>query len=480
MEADTGSLEYEEQVWHKLDKSVDIRGESPRSWSLYHEYLYIHKAAENKRFNIPRKAIVDIAIGEPGSSHPPYYVVKDLEALDGKPKSRFDVAKNNDSWKLKHDVIWVKYDKSNSDNAIQDLMILFGEDVIEPRSDWKLCSGTLKANLKHLIRLTARRNTANSHTDKQIPKLCETKDGEFRILQLSDFHFTENLGECRDQVTKDSACNASPKTLNFIHQVLDRESPNLVVITGDILDGFHTFDYQTAILKALSPIISRSIPFAVALGENDKNQFAPRYEIIEFLASLPFSMMSLTEKTDFEQVTNYVLPVHNAQNEVIDAIYILDIYSEASKEQALKYLKGAYDNLPSEPTLSIEFQHLPIQEYRPKTAFAIVGAYNEKGKLKSKTDSQTRQILSDVGVQTMSVGSEHANECCILNDGKQDELQPLWMCFGGSVGEGAYNDGKQDRKVRLFDLKSKSNEITTWKRKQSDPHSVFDYQFILS
>jgi predicted MPP superfamily phosphohydrolase len=461
-------------TWYRIEKAIDLDGLPSNSWSWYHDFLYVRYSKPGAP-NDPGHAIVDLVLGDPHSREPPAYVVKDARTSVGRPKSRLDITYNYNNWDLKPDGIWVKYDRPNAKDAITDVMYLFGPDIIEPRADWTLVPGARRFQSTLPIRVVVNRDVSDIGT---MPVLKFNRENEFKVLQISDLHFSSNFGICKDQVEKQVECKADSKTLNFIHQVLDYEKPQLVVITGDILDGQNTFDYQTALLKALSPMITRSIPFAVALGENDFNKFVSRDEIVEFIASLPESVMVRdTEDRYIQNVTNYALPVFEGDI-VTGAIYILDIFNESS-EPVSTILQRSFKSLKQKPKLSIEFQHLPIQEYRPKGAFAIVGSYNEKHKLKkSKTDGNTRRALSDIGVQVMSVGSEHTNDCCIKGRAEGDSLRELWMCFGGSVGEGAYGDSKQDRRVRLFRMNSQNNDITTWKRRQSDSATVFDYQYI--
>lgn len=465
-------------TWYKIGRELSLDGSSyldHQAWSS-HDYLYVTYA------DTEGDAVVDVALGDPRSLEPPQYVVKELtKSKLGKAKSRFDVSGHYDlnGWTQLKDGIWVKYGPFESPEAITDITYLFGEDVIEPRPQWNLVDGSLSIYPHHPIRLSFARGVRR----RELPKLRLSKDKMFKVLQLSDLHFTSGFGVCLDQKDAVDECHADAKSLAFIHRVIDEESPDLVVYTGDLIDGSRTFDYQTAFLKALSPVISRSIPFAIAMGEHDTSVFASRDVIVEFLTTLPFSTMHRqTQEQSIGNITNYVIPVMSDIDDslAVSALYMLDLFEANSPEPLEKTLHRLYNSLPNKPSMSLEFQHYPIAEYRPRGAFALVGQYNEKTRLKSsRTDKNTRKVLSDIGVQCMSVGSEHTNECCIRSDAQPDQhLKELWMCFGPSVGEGAYGSTAMDRRVRLFKLDSQNNQITTWKRHRDDPSEVFDYQFI--
>lgn len=455
------------QIWYKVDKFVDLNGKPSNKWAFYHDYLYVHKITSNK-FN--PKPIVDITIGKPGSTQPPYYVLKDSDTRQTS-KVRMDSTINFDHWQLRNDVIWIKFGDEHSTDYIDDIMIFFGEDIIEPRLDWKLSLGSIHLNTKFNLKLSFHQNLIN-FDDSEILLLKESKDGNFKILQLSDFHFTENFGNCKNPLAtiNDSICQSTSKTLNLIHQFLDLEKPDLVVITGDLVDGFKTFDYEASILKVLSPFISRKIPYAIALGEMDTNKFVPRFDLIEFIASLPFSILSNLNKNTNSEISNYNITILNENNKIVDMVYILDIYSDDNVE-ILNNFKSNYENSIEKPKLSIEFQHYPIKEYRPKTSFALVGPFEQQGRINVKTDPNTKKILNEMDVKVMSVGYDHDNECCIENN------DGFWMCYGGTISQNAYSKSG-DRKIRAFNLNSQTSEIATWKRRQSEPLEVFDYQII--
>ncbi|CCH41278.1 hypothetical protein BN7_814 [Wickerhamomyces ciferrii] len=477
-----------ELIWNRVEKNLDIYGQPPNFWSIYTEYLYVH--IPNKgRFGSTGRAIVDLALGDPMSKDPPFYVVNDAQTRITKPKSRLDATFNYKNWELKSDGIWAKYDRANSEDVLNNIQYFFGNNVVDPRQDWKLLNGKLRSRAY----LSIHRGSLNSKGEirRQVPILTEINN-EFKIIQISDLHFNSKSGDCKDQFNENGAipCKADSKTLNFINEVLDIETPDFAIITGDLLDGFQVQDYQTAILKALNPLIKRSIPFAIAFGDNDVNEFASKYEIIKFISDLPMSMMDgINEKQQHHNSiigfeNNYAFKVFDSQNEHLQSvIYVLDLFQgdQETNEQS-KFLYNFYNELQDKPKFSLEFQHQPIQEYRPKSAFAIVGKYNEKGKLNINSDSNLRKTLSDLNVNAMSVGYEHTNECCIHGEDNENgnNLNPLWMCYGGATGEGGYGnkDINFERRVRFFRINSEKMEITSWKRKQTDPQSVFDYQYI--
>jgi DNA repair exonuclease SbcCD nuclease subunit len=80
------------------------------------------------------------------------------------------------------------------------------------------------------------------------------------------------VGICKDAIDAHGKhlpkSEADPLTVDFIGKILDVEKPDPVVLTGDQLH--HDIpDSQTALFKVVTPMIKRSIPFAVIFGNHD-------------------------------------------------------------------------------------------------------------------------------------------------------------------------------------------------------------------
>lgn len=485
-----------EKVWVKVDKYLDLNGVPAHTtniginWSVsslwnkvfssvennYHDYIYVHLFKLDQAGAHSGNVIVDIALGDSGSEEPPQYVTRVSGALLGKAKSRLDMEATSTSWSKRNKGIWIKYDSINShaSKPISDLTYLFGDsDMVEPRENWKFVSGTLESHNRLRLSIHQGVRNINSYFNGKGKYFVRNINDSFKILQVSDLHFTSNFGSFKHQLNQEIEldCKTDVRTLRFINKVLDQETPDLVIITGDILDGFTVEDYQTALLKALSPFIVRQIPYAIAFGFQDSHKYASKQEIIQFINTLPYSLLTDTE-------TNYAIPIATPEKEMLSMIYILDLFQESPHQlDTLKSQMGSLD----EPNSSLMFQHSPIKEFRPKGTFGIVGQYNEKGRLSSLlTDPNTVQFIRDFNVKAISVGYEHMNECCIqpsIDNG-------VWMCYSGASGEPSYDKSSKsattmDRRARLFKLDWKDGVITSWKRRGGDDASeVFDYQYI--
>ena len=153
--------------------------------------------------------------------------------------------------------------------------ILYGIDAIDPRPHWDLIRPPLQVQARHdtpVASLSIRRGGAPPKSDREKPTLRARENGKFKIFQISDTHMVTGVGVCKDAFGPDkqllSERDADPLTVEFIGKILDIEKPDLVILTGDQLH--HDIpDSQSALFKVVSPMIERSIPFAVVFGNHD-------------------------------------------------------------------------------------------------------------------------------------------------------------------------------------------------------------------
>ena len=295
-------------------------------------------------------------------------------------------------------------------------------------------------------------------------------------------HLSTGVGVCRDSEPSKPArgCEADPLTLDFIRRILDDEKPNLAVLTGDQIDGANAGDIQTALFKFAEPFITRRIPFATILGNHDDEGSWTRKQIMELTASLPYSvsevgpelgaMIKDTKGRDIPEggVGNYVVEVvtHNRAEHPALSLYFLDSHSYTPnkadegydwiKPSQIEWFKNTVKNLKAAHDkytfihLNMAFIHIPLPEFRLK-GMPIVGEKRETP-MSPNHNSGFHQALVDAAVSVVSVGHDHANDYCLMDQ--------LWMCYGGGAGFGGYGgypvhgdkgDVNYIRRVRIFE-----------------------------
>lgn len=126
--------------------------------------------------------------------------------------------------------------------------VLFGADAVDPRDGWEIVGTALlldTAGEGQEARLSVRRGKEAAHV-KPVPRIKE--NGKFKIMQVADLHLSTGTGACRDAEPaglNGGHCEADPRTLEFVGKLLDQEKPDLVVLSGDQVNGETAPDAQS-------------------------------------------------------------------------------------------------------------------------------------------------------------------------------------------------------------------------------------------
>lgn len=172
--------------------------------------------------------------------------------------------------------------------------------------------------------------------------------GHFKIMQIADLHFSVGHGHCKE--TSLTPCeHGDDETLALMGRTLDLEKPDLVVFSGDQLNGQGTsWDAQSVLQKFAGPAIDRKIPWAVVFGNHDtEDETLTRAEQVRIMRALPYSLVE-TGPDDVHGTGNYVLAVKSpdpSRTQLL-TLYFLDSGSySAGVWDWFGFIPTAYDYL---------------------------------------------------------------------------------------------------------------------------------------
>ena len=221
------SCKLDSQEWHRIEKDLYLN----TGWV---NQAFIHvKRKKEEELEADDSIIVDVKCGR-------------LDPAVGEKN------KGNEKWESRPGGIWIlrsaKRHESDSKEAVTAVDVLFGADAVEPRLGWKIretpllldaSSGTLEAHM-----------TVRSGRLQKVdrPNLKIRNNGKFKIMQLADLHLSTGMGTCRDAEPaghNGGVCDADSRTLTFVSKLLDMEEPDLVVLTGDQVNGDSSPDVQS-------------------------------------------------------------------------------------------------------------------------------------------------------------------------------------------------------------------------------------------
>lgn len=214
--------------WNRIEKDLYLK----EGWF---SKAYVHmKRKREEELKEEDKVIIDVRSGK-------------LDPSIG------EKSQTKEKWESRPAGIWLKRSSkrhsSDSKRAITAVDVLFGADAVEPRPGWELVGpGSLlldSGRLGREPRLSIRRGSPVK-IEKPVPRI--NSNGKFKILQLSDLHLSTGPGACRDAEPKDhngGKCDADPRTLDFVHRLLEDEKPNFVILSGDQVNGDTAPDAQS-------------------------------------------------------------------------------------------------------------------------------------------------------------------------------------------------------------------------------------------
>lgn len=170
---------------------------------------------------------------------------KGHEDLDGEGEEGVWESRPGGIWLLRTD----KRALFDSDKVVTGIDVLFGADAVDPREGWEIkdtplllsASGSEASTLE--ARLTVKKGE-HKLPERPVPRIQD--NGKFKIMQLADLHLATGLGVCRDAMPEGvGRCDADTRTLEFVGRLLDEEKPNLVVLSGDQVNGDTAPDPQS-------------------------------------------------------------------------------------------------------------------------------------------------------------------------------------------------------------------------------------------
>ncbi len=295
------------------------------------------------------------------------------------------------------------------------------------------------------------------------------KNKKFKIMQITDIQEIPNI---------------SPDTLNLLNAALDKEMPDLVVLTGDQIKGYgitykSKADVVSTINRIMEPVTGRNIPFAVTFGNHDRQVGISNEEQMNTIyKALPNCIHS---DTAFDAGT-YNIPIYASNGDnIVFSLYLIDSgtdkkgggYESVSKEQ-IEWYRQTRDSLG---VPSILFQHIPLCEYyhllkevTPHKPKSIRAYRTHKNEFYTLSDTSEGNFLEPPSIPDVNTGefdaiSEKGDVLAVFvgHDHKNDfigKYRNITMGFTPSAGFNEYGNGL-NRGVRIIELEENNPKSFT-------------------
>lgn len=470
--------------WHKLQKDLWLGRGFP-----YKSHLWARRKREEE-LEASEEVVYDVFVGK----QPP---VEEKGSKRG-------------IWEERSLGLWVKRSshralRDGATKAVTGVDVLFGQDAVDPRSNWAMSSIPLTISYGRSEPsypfVTHRKGPAQKF-DLPVPRI--RKDGKFKILQASDLHLATGHGVCRDPVpatVNGKPCQADVRTMAFFERMIEEEQPDLVVLSGDQVNGETAPDAQSAIYKYAALLAKHKIPHAGIFGNHDDEGSLSRSASMAVMDGLPYSL-STAGPPDVDGVGNYYVEILGRGSNTHSAltVYLLDTHSYSPEEkkyhgydwvktnqiewfkttaQSLKKKHEGYSHIH----MDMAFIHIPLPEYTNPDSQAYVGNWSE-GTTAPAYNSGFADALIEENVLFVSCGHDHVNDYCLPKVDKKTKEARLWMCYGGGAGFGGYGGyNGYIRRMRVFEFDMNDARIWTWKRleygSKEDLEKQWDKQMIV-
>lgn len=256
---------------------------------------------------------------------------------------------------------------------------------------------------------------------KTTAKPLRFSDGKLRILHITDTH----LGN-----------DNTDMSLCLMEQALDRENPDVVVVTGDNVstdcNREETLERTRRFMKIFD---TRNIPVALTFGNHDSEAgVVTRQELMACYNEFPCSI-SVDEGDIMEGCGTYNVPVlASSGDEVKFNLWIFDSgdydhegkYANVSEEKIEWYREKSaeYEKMYGKKVYSLAFQHIIVPE-----------AYDALKKVKYGTPYTYKGIYDHEGYyrfdpKNKNYGLFHEPPCCgAINHGQFEALVERGDCL---------------------------------------------------
>jgi 3',5'-cyclic AMP phosphodiesterase CpdA len=284
-------------------------------------------------------------------------------------------------------------------------------------------------------------------------------DGTFTVAQLTDIHWRN--GDAADL-----------RSRALLEQVLDVERPDLVVLTGDVVEGSEAADPAEAYRQAVAPLERRGVPWASVFGNHDDEGTLSRRQILDAIRR---GRSCLTESGPpaITGVGNYALRLAGRRGRLAAVLYFLDSnsydrrglgdYAWIGHDQIVWYrrqsrrFRDEYRG-PAERLPALAFFHIPLPEYAEAwERVECRGHRNEPVCAPALNSGFFAALVEEGDVLGTFVGHDHVNDF-------EGELHGIRLCYGRASGFSPYGLDGFLRGARLIRLREGERRFETWIR----------------
>ncbi len=279
------------------------------------------------------------------------------------------------------------------------------------------------------------------------PRLTFNSDSTFKIVQFTDLHLQA------DSYRSDSV-------LVMMRKVIEREKPDLVMLTGDVVGSDNR---KRAWLKVAQVMIDTKTPWAAMFGNHDAEYELTKEQTMDVIGGLPYNL-TIPGPIEVNGVGNYVLPIQSSTSSKTAALcYVFDVsetndlpeghsgvynWIEESQVAWYKTQSAAFtERNGGVPVPALAFFHIPFPEFdevvgKSTTVGVQLEVYPSSPRNRSNLYDAMQACKDVMGV---FVGHHHNNNYIGC-------LDDICLAFGQASGRQVYGElGAGARVIVLYE-----------------------------
>lgn len=265
--------------------------------------------------------------------------------------------------------------------------------------------------------------TKNTMFDDSCYKTIKIDKDELKILQLTDIHFDDHN-------------NKKEWTLELIKSTVQTAKPDLIAVTGDWVSTNEQKQRDLATKIVFDMIDSFGIPWIATFGNHDAEGELTKYDYADIFARYKNSLFEVGFTNLKGGVGNYIV-VAEKDGKPVQAIVAVDSHSAVKKystvydqigtdqiewyKWAMSGVQKLYSDAGGKGTIpSINFQHIPVNEYKDNMdnpQFYIMGENNEDSYPGKKNTGWFTALKQTGSCKGVFFGHDHDNNKIIKLDG---------------------------------------------------------------
>ncbi|KAJ6006815.1 hypothetical protein N7451_004759 [Penicillium sp. IBT 35674x] len=353
-----------------------------------------------------------------------------------------------------------------------------------------------------------------SAVPKKFAPLKFAKDGTFQISILEDLHFGENAWDTWGP-------EQDVNSVAVINRVLNAESPDLVILNGDLITGDNAFLENSTVYidEIVAPLVDRGLTWASTYGNHDSAYNLSREAILAREHRWPNSRTKQMVSGREAGVSNYYLPVYGSKDESstpelllwffdsrggyyyqeLDSngdevgqpnwvdVSVVDWWKKTNAELVKKYHKEipslVFVHIPTNASLAAQTEIGINLNREPGINDDYTLAQQGEGWCADGSDASTcvyggqdvpfmKALVDTPGVLAVFSGHDHGDTWCYkwdsLISGMTVKGNGVNLCFGQHSGYGGYGSWiRGSRQILVSEEKLKKSVIDSWIRLES-------------